>query len=110
MSELYAIVFKSDKKLVTPSELKKRWPKYGTNGLYGWRPPKRVYDTLGKAKAGFAHLPEDLKPELCIHPFGPVGSPIDGVKLAAEQIDRREKRLEARERSYQRWKKQFTNR
>lgn len=98
MSELYAIVFKSDKKLVTPAELKKRWPNYGSNELYGWRPPKRVYDTVAKAKAGFAHLPEDLKPELCIHPFGPVGEPIDGVVLVEEQQARREKREAARRR------------
>ena len=88
---LYAIVFKDTLKLLTPEESKRRFPNYGQNELYGWRPPKKVYNTLPKAKAGFAHIPDSLKKELCIHPFGPVGEVLDGEALMAEQHARREK-------------------
>lgn len=85
MKELFVIVFKDSKAPVTTDNIKKYWPNYGTNELYGWRPPKKVYFKLHHAKAGFSHLPADLQPYLEICKYGYIETVIDGEILGIEQ-------------------------
>ena len=87
---IYAIVFKDTGELITPRVIREHWPHYGDNSLYGWRPPKKIYDTIGRAKAGFAHLPEKVKDLLSIMEFVPQREIITGPDLRVEQDARRE--------------------
>jgi hypothetical protein len=68
-TEVYAITFTENKAILTEDSLKKYWPNYGKNGLHGWRPPKRLYFTLGMAKSAFRKLPAELQKQLCISKF-----------------------------------------
>lgn len=98
---LFAIVHKDTKELLSPASFKKFWPNYGSSigsGLYGWRPPKKTYDTLGRAKAGFAHIPEKLKSELEIAEFIYSRSISDGEELREEQRKKKEKKAADSER------------
>jgi len=82
---LYAIIFKESGEVLTPDSIKKYWPSYGTNGLYGWRPPKKIYYTLGKAKQGFSYIPEQLKPKLAIAEFTYFKIVEEGTELKRKQ-------------------------
>lgn len=53
--------FHLDGELLVGNVWKKYSSKYGDNGLYGWKPPKRVYFTLGYARAGRSHLPHQIR-------------------------------------------------
>ena len=50
-----------DGKLLDWNVWKEYSTKYGDNGLYGWKPPKRLYYTRGHASAGRSHLPEQIR-------------------------------------------------
>ena len=86
--ELFAIVFTETGELLSPSSFKKYWPKYGENGLYGWRPPKKIYFTLGQARAGFSHIPDALKEKVSIRRFVGAGDVILGKHLKELQRKR----------------------
>jgi hypothetical protein len=91
---LYAINFIESGELLTPATFMKYWDNYGSNNLRGWRPPKKVYDTLGRAKGGFAYIPEQLKPFLEISEFTKNKSVILGSDLMVTQKAVREKKIE----------------
>lgn len=92
---LFAIVHKDTKEILNPVSFRKYWPNYGSNQLYGWRSPKKTYETLGRAKAGFAHIPEKLKSELEIAEFVYSRSVTDGEELMEERRKKKEKRKTA---------------
>ena len=89
VNKLYAIVFKESGEILTPASFKKYWPNYGQNNLYGWRPAKKIYYTEGRAKAGFAYIPDEIKGQLCIAVFTFEKELIDGAILCAEQNKRK---------------------
>ncbi len=59
VNEVYALHL--DGELLEGNVWKKYSKKYGTNGLYGWKPPKRIYYKLGHAKNGLSHLPAEIR-------------------------------------------------
>lgn len=104
---LYAINFKESGEILTPESYKKYWPNYGGNNLHGWKAPKKVYYTLGKAKNGFSHVPDQLKPLLEISEFTRTKSLVDGEELMKTQKEAKFKKEEklkiaraAREKKY----------
>jgi hypothetical protein len=102
MTTLYALVIKETKEILDPIVFKKYWKNYGTNQLYGWSKPKKIYTKLGHAKTGFSHVPEQLKPHIAIASFAFDQFIIDGDVLQEEQIKRKE---EKRQKSKERWEK-----
>lgn len=97
MKEVFAIVFKDTNEILTPDTFKKYWPGYGSNNLYGWRPPKKIYYTIGTARSGFSHIPDKIKPKLAIATFGFVKLIEDGAELYKKQEANRGKREALRE-------------
>ncbi len=105
MSKLYVITFKETKEMVTPDSIKKYWKNYGSargSGLYGWRPAKRVYYSLGKAKVGFSYIPDQLKPQCEISMYTYSESVVDGEDLqvaqdTAQKKKERERRIKSLE-------------
>ncbi len=92
MNEIYAIVWKESKEVLSPQSYEKYWPSYGQNSLYGWRPPKKIYFKLGLAKSGFSHIPEQMKPLLEIAKFTFSETVADGNTLMQKQkITKQEK-------------------
>lgn len=92
MNSIYAIVFKDTKQILTPYSFKEYWKNYGGNNLYGWRAPKKLYFTLGRAKWGFAHIPEELKSKVSIARFDFTEIITDGEELKEKQKVAREKK------------------
>ena len=94
--KLYAINFKDSGEILTPESFTKYWPNYGSSGLHGWRIPKKIYVKLGQAKAGFAHIPDELKPMLEISEFAKAESLVDGAELMDKQkeLKAKKKKLE----------------
>lgn len=92
MKEIYAIVFKETGEIVAPDLFKKYWKNYGSNSLYGWNPPKKIYYTLGRARSGFAHIPNEIKDDLAIAKFifGEIVE--DGAELKEKQDKARKKK------------------
>lgn len=84
-TDLYVLVIKETKEILTPDSFAKYWENYGRNDLYGWRPAKKIYYTLGTAKAGFAHIPEELKPKISIAIFSFDRFEYDGSLLVEHQ-------------------------
>jgi hypothetical protein len=84
-----AIVFKDTKKMVTMEEIQKHWPGYGHNDLYGWHPPKRVYNKVSHAKTGFSNIPDKLKPYVEIAELIVGDTIIDGAVLMQDQHSRK---------------------
>ena len=97
MKEVFAIVFKDTGEILTPKVFDKYWPNYGSSGLCGWRPPKKIYYTLGTARSGFSHIPDKIKPKLAIATFGFVKLIEDGAELYKKQEANRGKREALRE-------------
>lgn len=92
---LFAITFKETGEILTPDSFKEYWPKYGSgsgSGLYGWKPPKKIYYNFSQAKRGFSFIPEALKPQLEISVFERVRAIADGGELAQKQAEAKEKR------------------
>lgn len=60
--------------ILTPDTFKEYWGNYGNSasGLYGWRPPKKVYYTLGQAKCGLHYVPAAIQHKVKIHKFASV--------------------------------------
>lgn len=98
-SKLYAIVFTKTGEVLDAASFKEYWKNYGSNQLYGWRKPKKIYDNLGAAKRGFAHVPAELKPHLSIAEFCLDKVVLDGGELA---VDQARKRLETESRKQER--------
>lgn len=69
--ELFALVL--DGNILTPDSFKEFWKNYSSNELYGWRPPKKIYYTIGYAKAGRHHVPAQIRDRVEIHRFVSVG-------------------------------------
>jgi hypothetical protein len=95
-TELYAITFKETGEVLNAKLFSQYWKTYGGSQLYGWRMPKKIYTTLGKAKSGFAHVPYDLKPHLEISIFTRSSAVMDGETLRDDQEERRAKKDQAR--------------
>jgi hypothetical protein len=102
-TELYALVLKDTKEILTPDSFKKYWKNYGSNQLHGWRPAKKIYYTLGTAKAGFNHIPESIKPQVSIAIFSFDRFEYDGSLLVEHQRVKKEKKEAERK---ERWAKQ----
>jgi len=92
MKKLYVIVFNKTGEILTPEAFQQFWKNYGGNGLAGWRPPKKIYYTLSKAKNGFRYIPEEIKPHVSIAEFSISEKVVDGTKLQQEQAERKVKR------------------
>jgi hypothetical protein len=92
MSSIYAIVFKDTKEILTAESFRKFWKSYGSNNLCGWRFPKKLYFTEGKARAGFSHIPSQLKEKVEIARFDFAATVQDGAELAVKQKEKKEKR------------------
>ena len=74
-TELYVLVL--DGKILTPDTFKEHWKNYGQaegSGLYGWRPPKKIYYTAGHAKNGLRFVPEAIRSKVEIHVFKSTGA------------------------------------
>lgn len=100
---MFAIIIKETKEILTPDVFKKYWPNYGNNCLSGWKPPKKIYETIGRAKSGFAHCPNELKKDLAIAEFV-FGSIIEnGEGLAVKQEERRAKKEKERTIRYEKY-------
>jgi hypothetical protein len=71
--ELFVLVL--DGNILTPDTFTKYWENYGSTGsvLYGWRPPKKVYYTMGAARNGLRHVPEQIRAKVEIHKFVSAG-------------------------------------
>jgi HD-like signal output (HDOD) protein len=107
--KLYAIVFKESKEILDPKTIKKYWPNYGSagsSGLYGWRPPKKIYDTLGRARTGFAHIPEQIKDQLAIATFTFDEFVEDGDDIKKVQEANREKKKILKEKRLLKYQKE----
>lgn len=95
MNQLYVITFKDTKEMITPDSIKQYWKNYGSaagSGLYGWRPAKKVYFTLGQAKRGFSFIPDQLKPQCEISMYAYSESVVDGEDLQIKQAASKKKR------------------
>lgn len=57
--------------ILTPDTFKEYWEGYGSGatGLYGWRPPKKIYYTLGQARRGKRYVPKEIAKCVKIHKF-----------------------------------------
>jgi hypothetical protein len=110
MKELYVLVFKESGDILTPDSFKKYWPSYGSNWLSGWRPAKKVYYTLGKAKQGFNFTPDAIQDSLAIAKFAQVEILVDGVELKEKQKVAKEKKEVAREKRIAIYKKDLAER
>jgi hypothetical protein len=88
---------------LSAKSFKDYWPNYGGNHLYGWRPPKKVYFSLGTAKTGFSHIPDEIKPLCGIYRLSIGDEMADGEVLAKEQADRRQEREGRIEQRRARW-------
>ena len=90
--KLYAITLKETGELLDPKSFRKYWPNYGGNQLYGWRPAKKIYNTLSRAKAGFNFIPHQIKKDVEISVFVRDCAIVDGEDLVLEQRRGRIKR------------------
>lgn len=72
--ELYVLVL--DGNILTPDSFKEYWKNYGDQQLYGWRPPKKIYYTLGTAKTGLHYVPTQIRDRVEIHKFVSTGKVI----------------------------------
>ncbi len=70
-NELFALHLNGE--LLDPKIWKKYSQNYGTNELYGWRPPKRIYYTRGYAKSGIRNLPKQIQADIEIVRYIPEG-------------------------------------
>lgn len=96
--ELFAIVYKDTLEILTPKSFKKYWPNYGGSYLQGWRPPKKIYYSLGFARSGFSHIPNELKDKLAIAKVSKMEIVQDGESLHKNQEEKRlKKELEWKE-------------
>jgi hypothetical protein len=93
-TELFALTFKDSGEILTPDSYKKYWKNCGNNNLRGWTPPKKIYYTLGTAKSGFGHIPDQINPLVEISRFIRGESVIDGAGLQTEQKIKRDKKEE----------------
>ena len=66
-TDLYVLML--DGHILTPDSFKEYWKSYGHSQLYGWRPPKKIYYTLGHAKNGLRHVPIQIRDKVEIHVF-----------------------------------------
>jgi|LakMenEpi03Aug12_release.lakeMendotaPanAssembly.Ray.scaffolds.fasta_scaffold178645_4 hypothetical protein len=101
---LYAIIIKDTQELLNPKTFKSYWKNYGNNSLYGWRVPKKVYDSIGRAKAGFSHVPEEMKDKLAIAEFKISDILIEGTELKKIQDEKKERQEKEREQRNLRYK------
>ncbi len=69
--DLYVLML--DGNILTPDSFKQYWKNYGGQQLYGWRPPKKIYYTLGAAKNGIRCVPVQIRDRVEIHKFGSIG-------------------------------------
>ncbi len=72
-TKLYVLML--DGVILTPDSFQEYWKNYGTTGssLYGWRPPKKIYYTLGHARNGLRFVPEQIRDKVQIHVFESAG-------------------------------------
>lgn len=61
--------------VLTPDAFTAYWKNYGAAGsvLQGWRPPKKVYYTLGAARNGLRFVPKEIRDKVEIHKFASIG-------------------------------------
>jgi hypothetical protein len=81
---IYALVWTESGEILSPDSFKQYWPNYGNSG---WRAPKKVYFTLGTAKAGFSHIPQEIKPLISIAKFSIPELILGGEELLAQQAE-----------------------
>lgn len=75
--------------ILTPDSFVEYWKNYGANGsgLHGWRPPKKIYYTLGHAKNGLRFVPEQIRDKVQIHVFESIEELSEINKLNNKIID-----------------------
>jgi hypothetical protein len=104
--ELFVLML--DGFVLTPDSFSRYWKNYGSggSGLYGWRPPKKIYYTEGQAKAGLAHIPEAIKDKVEIHKFVSAGKSCDtATVLQKARENKAKKELAIKERRL-RWEEE----
>jgi len=69
--ELFVLVLNGN--ILTPDSFREYWKNYGNADLYGWRPPKKIYYTIGHAKAGRRFVPREIRNKVEIHKFVSAG-------------------------------------
>lgn len=90
--ELFVLVIKETSEILTPDSFTKYWKGYGKSDMYGWRPPKKIYYTLGGAKSGFNYIPDEIKPKITISKFVRGEDIISGSDLMNKQESDKKKR------------------
>lgn len=93
-TKLYAIIITKTGEILDAKTFKEYWKNYGSNSLYGWRKPKKIYLTLGQAKSGFAHVPKEMSEHLSIAEFGYVKEILAGSEVLEIQEKSRIKKRE----------------
>jgi hypothetical protein len=89
-TDLFVLIL--DGNILTPEAFKAHWKSYGSSGLHGWRPPKKVYYKLSHARCGLSHVPQEIKSKVSIHKFSSVGIVASGEEIAEQQEKVRERR------------------
>lgn len=74
-NELFVLHLNGER--LDPKIWKKYSKNYGNNQLYGWRPPKKVYYTIGHARNGIRYLPKEIQPDIQIVRYVPEGKQWD---------------------------------
>ncbi len=94
-TELFVLML--DGKILTPAAFEKYWNNYGSgaSSLYGWRPPKKIYYTLGQARCGLSHVPAEIKSKVEIYKFVSAGVVSSVADIIEHQKQVREKRQAA---------------
>jgi len=106
MLEIYVICWDETQEPLTPASFKKYWPNYGSNSLHGWTPPKKVYYSIGNARRGFAHIPDEIKSKVSIYQTKELEKVQNGSELAEKQKVAKIKKEKAAEMRYARYEKE----
>lgn len=86
-NELYAIHFRGE--LLQPDIWKKYSDRYGSLGLYGWRPPKKIYHKLHHARTALRQLPKEIQDDCAIVRYIP-GEVVEHSKDTIEAYKKRQ--------------------
>ncbi len=75
----YLYVLMLDGCILTPDSFQQYWKNYGMGaGVYGWRPPKKIYYTIGSARRGARFVPKEIREKVEIHRFQSAGKIEEG--------------------------------
>lgn len=105
--DIYVIIFTDTREILSPDSFREYWNKYGKNNALHWYggPKKmKVYRTMAKARAGFAHISDELKPMLSIAKFAYSETLEDGGELQKIQVAHKAIRQKKKDEKIQMWR------